>query len=181
MFTHSLRRTAAIAAAVAATIAAGLATPASAHPTTSGQIQAELSAARQYSAPFHTTDLAAAGGWQKLPLPCFDNPGTGDNNGGMGNHWILDPATLGNAPVAGEPNILVFDPVTNKLVAVEYVELQSAASAAPTLFGQTFEPSNASRRHADLRAARLRVEAEPERHVPRVQPGRAPVSHRVTP
>jgi hypothetical protein len=142
MFTHSLRRTAAIAAAVAGTIAAGLATPASAHPTTSGQIQAELSAARQYSAPFHTTDLAAAGGWQKLPLPCFDNPGTGDNNGGMGNHWILDPATLGNAPVAGEPNILVFDPVTNKLVAVEYVELQSAASAAPSLFGQTFEPSN---------------------------------------
>ena len=101
--------------------------------------QDELAAARQFTAGLRTPAQAAAGGWFDSGLPCFQNPGPGDNNGGMGLHW-LRKGPDGSMPDPARPEALVFDPVTQRLVAVEYVILKDAwvGQQAPTLFGKEF-------------------------------------------
>jgi hypothetical protein len=56
----------------------------------------------------------------------------------MGAHWIRQDGSLADPPDATTPDILVFDPVTGDLGAVEYVVLQSAMPVAPSLFGHGF-------------------------------------------
>ena len=131
---HSARAAVAVSVAIAGMLVAGLSVPASATPTASGQDQAALAAARQSTAAEHNWDAAMAAGWVDPGLPCFDDPA-----GGMGNHLLAPWTTLTQTPDPAKPNVLVFDPVTGKRVAVEWVVLQSAVSGAPTLFGHTFE------------------------------------------
>jgi len=104
--------------------------------------QSELAAAREFTAGLRTPARAEAAGWFDSGLPCFQNPGSGSNNGGMGLHW-LRKGPDGAVPDPAKPEALVFDPVTKKLVAVEYVVLKDAWVGAqpPSLFGQTFTPT----------------------------------------
>jgi hypothetical protein len=104
--------------------------------------QDELAAARAFTAGLRTPAQAAAAGWFDSGLPCFENPGTGSNNGGMGLHW-LRKGPDGAVPDPAKPEALVFDPVTHQLVAVEYVILKDAwvGHVAPSLFGQDFTPA----------------------------------------
>ena len=101
--------------------------------------QDQLAAARAFTAGLRTPDQAASAGWFDSQLPCFENPGTGSDNGGMGLHW-LRKGPDGAAPDPARPEALVFDPVTHKLVAVEYVILKDAwvGQQAPRLFGHDF-------------------------------------------
>lgn len=104
--------------------------------------QSDLAAVRQFTAGLSTPAKAAAAGWFDSGLPCFDNPGTGDNNGGMGLHWLRE-APDNAEPDPARPEALVFETRPNgkqKLVAVEYVvDYASWPSAQPPmLFGQPF-------------------------------------------
>lgn len=132
---RSQRRSVAVAGALVAGLLLAMPTASAA---AGPSVQAELAGARQYTAAVHTTAAAAAAGWVDTRLPCFDNPGSGGDNGGMGVHWIRPGDALTSSPVASRPNILVFDPVTDQLVAVEYVVLQSAVPGAPALYGHRF-------------------------------------------
>lgn len=124
------------AAAMAAL--AGLALP-GASASSDQRGQAELSAARQFTAGLRTPAKATAAGWFDSGLPCFENPGSGDDDGGMGLHW-LRKGPDGAVPDPAKPEALVFDPVTKKLVAVEYVVLKDAwvGQQPPSLFGRSF-------------------------------------------
>jgi hypothetical protein len=104
--------------------------------------QSELAAARQFTAGLRTPEQARAAGWFDSGLPCFDNPGPGDNHGGMGFHW-LRKAPDNSRPDPAKPEALVFEPEANgqqRLVAVEYlVDYATWPSAQPPmLFGQPF-------------------------------------------
>ena len=74
-------------------------------------------------------------------IACIDNPGVG----GMGIHYVKGDLVVDPAIDALKPEALVYEPQRNgrlKLVAVEYVVLQSAWDATntrkPKLFGQEF-------------------------------------------
>lgn len=102
--------------------------------------QDELAAARHATAALHTQTEATARGWVDTGLPCYDNPVPGPGSGGMGVHWVRDGETLTSAPDAARPTVLVYDPVTLHLVAVEYVVAVDAwtGSEPPQLYGRTF-------------------------------------------
>ncbi len=131
----------AVLVAVAGVVVAALAIPA-ANARHRHHDRWELSAARHFTAGLRTPERAEAAGWFDSGLPCFDNPGRGYNTGGMGLHW-LRKAPDGATPDPGKPEALVFDPVTLRLVAVEYVVLKDAwvGRKAPRLFGHTFTPT----------------------------------------
>jgi hypothetical protein len=104
--------------------------------------QNELAAARHFTAGLRTPAKAAAAGWFDSGLPCFDNPGPGDNHGGMGFHW-LRKAPDNSRPDPAKPEALVFEPRSDgsqRLVAVEYlVDFATWPSTQPpTLFGHNF-------------------------------------------
>lgn len=70
-------------------------------------------------------------------ITCFDDP----DKGGMGVHYVRN---IGDGKsVASDPEALVYEVTRSgrlRLVAVEYVVLQSEVTEAPELFGQTFTP-----------------------------------------
>jgi len=104
--------------------------------------QDQLAAARQFTAGLRTPAQAEAQGWFDSGLPCFDNPGSGDNNGGMGFHW-LRKAPDNSQPDPARPEALVFEPGSGgaqRLVAVEYVVDFATwpSTQPPELFGQPF-------------------------------------------
>jgi hypothetical protein len=136
-----IRRLLTVLPAVAAVAAVALALPdAPATPTQRGQ--AELATARQFTAGLRTPERATAAGWFDSGLPCMQNPAPGPDHGGMGMHW-LRKAPDGALPDPRRPEALVFDPVTRKLVAVEYVVAKDAwqGQQPPSLFGHSFTPT----------------------------------------
>jgi hypothetical protein len=90
----------------------------------------------------------------------------------MGLHW-LRKAPNGAVPVPRWPEALVFDPVTRKLVAVEYVVAKDAwqGQHPPSLFGHPVH-TTALPNGAVATAARMDLETQPQRDVLRLQPPR---------
>lgn len=121
-----------------------LAMLASAVPAAAGD---ELSAARAGTARYHDISVAKADGYRPLTdangVACIDNPGVG----AMGVHYVKGSLVADPAEHASTPEAVIYEPDANgqmRLVAVEYVVLQSAWANAgnlspPSLFGQTFE------------------------------------------
>ena len=99
-------------------------------------VSAQLAAARQATAAFHSTAGAAAAGWADSGLPCFDS-----SQGGMGFHW-LKAAPTNARPEPGKPQALVYEPEPDgslQLVAVEYlVDRDTWTGPTPMLYGQPF-------------------------------------------
>lgn len=107
--------------------------------------QAELGAIRAATAHYQRFEVAEADGFVPLS-PCVAIPG----GPGMGYHYgrvdrIQDPAII-----ATEPEILLYEPMSNgrlRLVGVEYMVHGGAWYAAgntepPSVAGRTFDPPN---------------------------------------
>ncbi len=88
------------------------------------------------TAAYHSVARANRAGYLDNPLPCFDSP-----SGGMGEH-LIDGDAIDRTVDALHPEALVYEVRAGswKLVAVEYLALRLAGSAAPSLFGQDFHP-----------------------------------------
>ena len=116
----------------------------------------DLSIARAATARFHDLGVAQSAGYGG-PLvdlngnACIDQPGAG----GMGIHYVNGALVADPSEDAATPEAVIYEPEPNgqlRLVAVEYVVLQSAWQAAgnstpPSLFGQTFELVPAGNRY----------------------------------
>jgi hypothetical protein len=146
------RRSQVIAAALPAVVAAGVVLAAG--PVQATSYDADLKDVRAATARFHSTVQAERAGYQRTP-ECVSSPA-----GVMGIHY--ENAALMKDPALDplQPEILVYAPNDNgklKLVAVEYYVEAAAVTAAPSLFGHTFEgPMPAHHpgmvRHYDLHA-----------------------------
>ena len=100
----------------------------------------------------------------------------------MGMHYVNGALVADGKVSATAPELVVYEPLANggqRLVAAEYVVFQSDWDAehdeAPELFGREFELVRGRqplRPAGVLRAPRLAVEAQPGRHVRRLQPAR---------
>ena len=127
----------------------------------SPDLQAARTALAKYSDP-----LAAVKDGYFSTLACMDFPnGMTDGSveyppGAMGVHF-LNPANIGPKLDPTKPQVLIYEPVGDKLVlagAEWFVPVQVAGGVVPTIFGQTFagpmdghEPiMPASLRHYDL-------------------------------
>jgi hypothetical protein len=127
----------------------------------SPDLQAARTALAKYSDPF----LAIQDGYFST-LACMDFPnGMTDGSveyppGAMGVHF-LNPANIGPKLDPAKPQVLIYEPVGDRLVlaaAEWFVPVQVAGGTAPTIFGQTLagpmdghEPiMPASLRHYDL-------------------------------
>lgn len=127
----------------------------------SPDLQAARTALAKYSDPF----VAVRDGYFST-LACIDFPkGATDGSveyppGAMGVH-LLNPANIGPKLDPAKPQVLIYEPVGDKLVlagAEWFVPVQAAGGVAPTIFGQTLagpmdghEPiMPASLRHYDL-------------------------------
>src|SRR5687768_17462015 len=104
------------------------------------ELQAARSALAKYSDPF-----AAVRDGYFSTLACVDYPkGLMDGSieyppGAMGVHF-LNPANIGPNLDPAKPQILIYEPVGDKLVlaaAEWFVPVQAAGGAVPTIFGQT--------------------------------------------
>jgi len=112
------------------------------------------SEARAATAGYHDFAAATADGFGELRdsngIACIDNPA-----GGMGIHYVLGSRVGDPTESAATPEALIYEPQKNgqmRLVGLEYVVLQSSwqgagNTAAPTLFGQAFEPVAAGNRY----------------------------------
>jgi len=123
--------------------------------------QSDVAGARNATASFHDLDTANAAGYTvKVAdvngITCIDNPGTG----AMGVHYLdpglvpelfkdTDPASVD----AATPELLVFAPGADggqRLVALEYLTIKgpwdAQHAAPPSLFGQTFNETDAPNR-----------------------------------
>jgi hypothetical protein len=110
---------------------------------------------RAATARYLHLDRAIAHGYGLLTdaagIACIDNPGVG----GMGVHYVKGSLVDDPDESARTPELLVYEPRKNgrlRLVAVEYVVIQSAWKAAghkrpPSLFGQKFELTPAGNRY----------------------------------
>jgi hypothetical protein len=106
-----------------------------------------LSAVRAGTAAYHRLDAATHAHYALLTdaagIACIDNPGVGT----MGIHYVNGDLVDDPTENPATPEALVYEPMASgrlRLVAVEYVVLQSSWEAAgnsapPSLFGQTFE------------------------------------------
>jgi hypothetical protein len=127
----------------------------------SPDLQAARAALAKYSDPF----VAVRDGYFST-LACMDYPrGLTDGSveyppGAMGVH-LLNPANIGPKLDPAKPQVLIYEPVGDKLVlagAEWFVPVAAAGGVAPTIFGQTLagpmdghEPiMPASLRHYDL-------------------------------
>jgi len=127
----------------------------------SADLQAPRTALAKYSDPF-----AAVKDGYFSTVACMDFPkGMTDGSveyppGAMGIHF-LNPANIGPNLDPAKPQVLIYEPVGDKLVlagAEWFVPVQVAGGIAPTIFGQTLagpmdghEPiMPASLRHYDL-------------------------------
>jgi hypothetical protein len=138
-----------IGAAGAAAIAllAGTASVATAHS------HDDLAALRAATEQFHSIAVAEQHKYALLTdvqgVACIDEPGMG----GMGVHWANSSLVGDPAIVSTTPEAMVYAPRrdgTLQLAAVEYVVLKQAwddtHSSPPTLFGQTFNFTDAPNR-----------------------------------
>ena len=136
-------------------------TSAAAAASMSPDLQAARTALAKYSDPF-----AAVKDGYFSTLACMDFPtGMTDGSveyppGAMGVHF-LNAANIGPKLDPAKPQVLIYEPVGNKLVlagAEWFVPVQAAGGVVPTIFGQTLagpmdghEPiMPASLRHYDL-------------------------------
>jgi len=139
----------------------GQAKPATAVAPMSADLQAARTALAKYSDPF----VAVKDGFFST-VACIDFPkGAKDGPvvyppGAMGVHF-LNPANIGPTLDPAKPQVLIYEPVGDKLVLVAaewFVPEQAAAGKVPTIFGQALagpmdghEPiMPASLRHYDL-------------------------------
>jgi hypothetical protein len=132
--------------ALGAGLALALAAPAAAAPGTA--------AVRAATAGYHDLAAAEADGYglftDAAGIACIDKPG----EGGMGVHYVKGSIVTDGAVDARTPEALVYEPQPNgrlRLVAVEYVVFQDAWDAKhddpPELFGEDFEPMDATNRY----------------------------------
>ena len=118
-------------------------------------------------------------------IACIDNPA-----GGMGIHYVNGALVADGDVSAATPELVVYEPLANgrqRLVAAEYVVFQDAWDAKHDRGARAVRPRVRARRGrqplrppAVLRAARLAVEAQPGRHVRRLEPARQ-LRERLTP
>jgi hypothetical protein len=116
-----------------------------------------LDGAKPATAPFHDLDKAMAAGYTfRLPeltgKTCIVQPGEGAMGVHMVNTSLLDATLDSTAPEA-----LVYEPRNDgslKLVALEYVVFKAAweeahgvGAAPPSMFGRTFDFTNAPNRY----------------------------------
>lgn len=142
MVLHKLHRLTSLAV-----VASLLAIPASsAHAQTSAASSptADLATAKAALAKYADPFVAIKDGYFST-LACIDFPtGAMDGNveyppGAMGVHF-LNAANIGPSLDPTKPQVLIYEPVGNKLVlagAEWFVPVQVAGSTAPTIFGQT--------------------------------------------
>ena len=146
---------------VSPTVSQGQGKPAASPAPMSPDLQAARTALAKYSDPF-----AAVKDGYFSTLACMDFPnGMTDGSveyppGAMGVHF-LNAANIGPKLDPAKPQVLIYEPVGDKLVlagAEWFVPVQVAGGVAPTIFGQTLagpmdghEPiMPASLRHYDL-------------------------------
>lgn len=99
---------------------------------------ADLTALRLATAPFHSLDNAMAAGWTEQLTHCLSSP-----TGAMGYHYVNWDIFFDATVEATRPELLVYAPTPSggrRLVAVEYLVFDNALGGAPVpeLFGQTF-------------------------------------------
>jgi hypothetical protein len=108
-------------------------------PPMSTDLVAAKAALAKYSDPF-----AAVRDGYFSTLACIDFPkGAKDGSveyppGAMGVHF-LNPANIGPTLDASKPQVLIYEPVGNKLVLVAaewFTPVEAAGTTAPTIFGQ---------------------------------------------
>ena len=140
-----------------------------------------LSSARAGTAAFHRLAAATAAGYggplvDVNGISCIDDPA-----GGMGVHYVRGDLVGDGEVSAATPEALVYEPQANgrmRLVAVEYVVLKSAweakhgaAGTVPVRPELRVRAGRKPLRPARLlRAPRLDLEAQPERHVRGLEP-----------
>lgn len=106
----------------------------------SPDIERDLAALRQVTAPFHRFEAAKNAGWTVLVPECRDN----QPDGGMGWHYA-NPAYIDGSLDVREPEALIYEPQEKgslSLVGIEYVvpfSILPPEADAPVLFGQTFK------------------------------------------
>lgn len=106
----------------------------------SADLNRALAEARAATARYHNVSLAQGAGYQ-LASDCVEVPGVG----AMGYHYA-NFGLIGATVDAGEPEILLYEPMRNgrlRLVAVEYMVAAAAWDAThpgpPDLAGEVFE------------------------------------------
>ncbi len=136
MTTHRIRRPAqlgAVALAGAGLVAAALGGSAPARATSYSE---DLRAVRVATARFHSPTQALRAGYRASP-ECVASP-----LGGMGFHYE-NPALMADPAIdASRPEILLYAPGSDgdlELVGVEYFRAAEGVTAAPQLFGRTFQ------------------------------------------
>ncbi|MPZ92599.1 MAG: hypothetical protein GEU68_13365 [Actinobacteria bacterium] len=114
----------------------------------------ELAAARAATAGYHRITSALDAGYglftDAAGIACIDAPGMG----AMGIHYVNGGLVDDGAVNAATPEALVYEPEANgrlRLVALEYVVFKDAWDAThtspPSLFGKTFDPTDAPNRY----------------------------------
>lgn len=96
-----------------------------------------LAAARATAARFMNVDAAVAAGYAPQG-GCVAVPGLG----GMGIHYVNVAGVMDPALDPANPEILVYEPQQNgrlRLVAVEYMQVNTPGSSRPSLFDVAFE------------------------------------------
>lgn len=142
MVFHRLHRLTMLAAV--ASLLAIPARPAHAQPSAASSATADLATAKAALAKYADPFVAIKDGYFST-LACIDFPtGAMDGTveyppGAMGVHF-LNAANIGPNLDPTKPQVLIYEPVGNKLVlagAEWFVPVQVAGSTAPTIFGQT--------------------------------------------
>ena len=130
----------AVSLAVSSSVSQGQVKMAAAPTTMSPDLDAARTALAKYSDPF----VAIRDGYFST-LACIDFPaGMTDGSveyppGAMGVH-LLNPANIGPKLDPTKPQVLIYEPVGDKLVlagAEWFVPVQAAGGVVPTIFGQT--------------------------------------------
>lgn len=106
------------------------------------EVNQDLAALRQVTAPLHNFEKAAAAGWDLQVTGCLEHP----TDGGMGYHYVNVDYYLDGEANVEEPEALLYAPRPNgslQLVAVEYLVPLSASEEAPRLFGREMEADEA--------------------------------------
>jgi hypothetical protein len=135
---------------VAATTATGVAYASGGH----GGGQSDLAVARRATAKYHRLDAAINDEYglftDAAGIACIDMPGMG----AMGVHYVKGALVGDGAVAAATPEAVVYAPGEDgapHLAALEYVvfkaDWDANHSSAPTLFGQTFNFTDAGNRY----------------------------------
>jgi hypothetical protein len=119
--------------------------------------RSELNAVRAATARFHSLAQAEAAGYGQPPAPAPLHYCISDLNGmgAMGYHYINGALLSGDEAgraVPEKPEVLVYEPDSHgnlHLVALEYVIFKAdwTGGGTPSLFGRTFDSTNAPNRY----------------------------------